>query len=261
MNDDFSKWGDLSWEGEVAAPEGAVVFGSREEALASLGNFVVFEGVDCGCEMPFREAFVGLEPCMCCAGAVRGCLGGVDLAGVDALVVAPVDGGGGRRVLAPGVFRGLRERCDEMGVMLVSDESSVPAGVCGREYAYGYCGAVPNGVLVRLGGGGKVALVDADGDGAGLTGAAEEGFALKLQLERLISPNRGRVRGVGLLQGLALHADDGKPDPVRAARVGDALGLPCEGHVLLLCPEPGTVDAAGAKALRVAIDAELAVSR
>ena len=257
MISDFSKWGDLSWEQNVAAPEGAAVFENREEALASLGKFVVFEGADCGCEMPFREAFAGLDPCMCCAGAVRGCLGALDLAGVDALVVTPVDAGGGRRVIAPGVFRGLRERCDEMGVVLVSDESSVPAGVCGREYAYGYCGAVPNRVLVRLGGG-RVALADAAGDGADLTPAAEEGFSLKLQLERLISPNRGRVRGVGLLQGLALHNDDGKPDPARAARVAGALGLPCEGHVLLLCPEPGTVDDAGAKALRMAIDAELA---
>ena len=94
MND-FSKWGDLSWEQEVAAPEGSAVFESREEALASLGNFAVFEGADCGCEMPFREAFAGLEPCMCCAGAVRGCLGALDLAGVDALVVTPVDAGGG----------------------------------------------------------------------------------------------------------------------------------------------------------------------
>ena len=103
-----------------------------------------------------------------------------------------------------------------------------------------------------------MALADAVGDGAEITPAAEEGFALKLQLERLISPNRGRVRGVGLLQGLALHDDSGKPDPVRAMRVAGALSLPCEGHVVLLCPEPGTVDDAGAKTLRMAIDAELA---
>ena len=85
-----------------------------------------------------------------------------DLKGVEAaitpetaaILVEPVQGEGGIRVLAPEFLRGLRKLCDQRGLLLIFDEIQTGVGRTGKLFAYEWLGVVPDIMAVAKGIGG-----------------------------------------------------------------------------------------------------------
>lgn len=161
-----------------------------------------------------------------------------------AILAEPIQGEGGVNLPAPGFLKGLRDWCDEKGLLLIFDEIQTGNGRTGTLFAYeqegvepdilclakGLAGGVPIGaVLARE----KIALHLVPGDHgttfganplATAAGVATMNFILENKLparaaqaaERLISrlrsfedrsPNVTEVRGRGLLIAVGLAAD------------------------------------------------------
>ncbi len=64
--------------------------------------------------------------------------------GTGAIMIEPIQGEGGVRVVPPAFLRGLREICDRRGLMLIFDEVQTGVGRTGRLYAYERCGIHPD---------------------------------------------------------------------------------------------------------------------
>jgi acetylornithine/N-succinyldiaminopimelate aminotransferase len=71
-----------------------------------------------------------------------------------ALMVEPVQGEGGVRLLSPGFLRALRSLCDEHGLMLIFDEIQTGVGRTGKLFAYEWSGIAPDIMSVAKGIGG-----------------------------------------------------------------------------------------------------------
>ena len=75
-----------------------------------------------------------------------------DLAAVEAAVgpetaaimIEPIQGEGGVRVIPPAFLRGLREICDRRGLLLIFDEVQTGVGRTGKLYAYEWTGIHPD---------------------------------------------------------------------------------------------------------------------
>jgi acetylornithine/N-succinyldiaminopimelate aminotransferase len=75
-----------------------------------------------------------------------------DLAAVEAaitpetaaIMIEPIQGEGGVRVVPPAFLRGLREICDKQGLLLIFDEVQTGVGRTGRFFAYELCGIHPD---------------------------------------------------------------------------------------------------------------------
>ena len=75
-----------------------------------------------------------------------------DLASVEAaigpetgaIMIEPIQGEGGVRVVPPAFLRGLRGVCDRRGLLLIFDEVQTGVGRTGRLYAYEHCGIHPD---------------------------------------------------------------------------------------------------------------------
>jgi acetylornithine/N-succinyldiaminopimelate aminotransferase len=72
-----------------------------------------------------------------------------------AIIIEPVQGEGGARALPDQCLRGLRELCDEHGILLILDEIQCGLGRTGKLFAYEWAGAEPDIMCVAkaLGGG------------------------------------------------------------------------------------------------------------
>ena len=72
-----------------------------------------------------------------------------------AILVEPVQGEGGIRPAEPGFLLGLREVCDEFGILLIYDEVQCGMGRTGKLFAHEWSGATPDVMAVAkaLGGG------------------------------------------------------------------------------------------------------------
>ena len=99
-----------------------------------------------------------------------------DLAAVEAaitpetaaILIEPIQGEGGVRVVAPAFLRGLREICDRRGLLLIFDEVQTGVGRTGKLFAYEHTGVHPD-ILTSakgLGGGFPVAACLATADAA-----------------------------------------------------------------------------------------------
>jgi acetylornithine/N-succinyldiaminopimelate aminotransferase len=64
--------------------------------------------------------------------------------GTGTIMIEPIQGEGGVRVVPPAFLRGLREICDRRGLMLIFDEVQTGVGRTGRFYAYEHCGVHPD---------------------------------------------------------------------------------------------------------------------
>ncbi len=64
--------------------------------------------------------------------------------GTAAIMIEPIQGEGGGRVIPPAFLRGLREICDEQGLLLIFDEVQTGVGRTGRLFAYEHCGVHPD---------------------------------------------------------------------------------------------------------------------
>ncbi len=169
-----------------------------------------------------------------------------------AVMLEPLQGEGGINVPSPGYLRGVREWCDEQGLLLIFDEVQSGMGRTGTLWAYEQEGAEPDifTSAKALGGGVPVgaalarehAAVFEPGDhgntfggsvlataaaahvvrrlveGGVLAESRERGEQLGRALEGLAdrAPGVSGVRGRGLLRGLVLERD-AAPDAVAAA--------------------------------------------
>ena len=72
-----------------------------------------------------------------------------------AIIIEPVQGEGGARALPDQCLRGLRELCDEHGILLILDEIQCGLGRTGKLFAYEWAGVTPDIMCVAkaLGGG------------------------------------------------------------------------------------------------------------
>jgi acetylornithine/N-succinyldiaminopimelate aminotransferase len=109
--------------------------GGQKKYLDGFGP--VFEGFD---QMPFAD----LEATKRAIGLATG-----------AILIEPVMGEGGVRVVAPEFLRALRQLCDDNGLLLVFDEVQTGVGRTGDLFAYQHTGVVPDimGLAKALGGG------------------------------------------------------------------------------------------------------------
>jgi acetylornithine/N-succinyldiaminopimelate aminotransferase len=64
--------------------------------------------------------------------------------GTGAILIEPIQGEGGVRVIPPAFLRGLREICDRHGLLLIFDEVQTGVGRTGRFFAYEHCGVHPD---------------------------------------------------------------------------------------------------------------------
>jgi 4-aminobutyrate aminotransferase len=180
-----------------------------------------------------------------CLARLRSMLGSVvPASSVAAIVIEPVLGEGGYLPAPAAFLRGLRELCDEHGILLVADEVQTGYGRTGRMWGFEHAGIVPDVVCIakaianglplsaiaarreiheRWGkgahgstyGGNPVACAAAlavldtiEGEGL-VANAAARGEDLRAGLARLAAEDEriGDVRGPGLMIGVEFVAD------------------------------------------------------
>jgi acetylornithine/N-succinyldiaminopimelate aminotransferase len=203
-----------------------------------------------------------------------------DLAAVKALVgadtaailIEPVQGESGVRVIAPDFLRGLRKLCDDTGTLLVLDEIQTGVGRTGRLFAYEWIGIAPDIMTVAkaIGGGFPLGAVLATADAAkGMTVGThgttyggnplamavgnealdmvlEPGFLAHVnkvagffsqQLGALVDGHPAifsGVRGQGLMLGLTMKVPN--TAFIAAARAAGVIVLPAGDNVVRLLP-------------------------
>jgi 4-aminobutyrate aminotransferase len=176
-----------------------------------------------------------------------------------AILIEPVLGEGGYVVPPPGFLEGLREMCDEHGMLLIVDEVQSGFGRTGRWFAHEHFDMIPDimivakgiasglplgGVIARMelmdrwapgseGGtyGGNavacaaaVATIQVMRDEGLLENAQARGEQLMVGLRHLQEqyPQIGDVRGLGLMVGAEFTSPEGKPDKKAAKAIQQA---------------------------------------
>jgi 4-aminobutyrate aminotransferase / (S)-3-amino-2-methylpropionate transaminase / 5-aminovalerate transaminase len=196
---------------------------------------------------------------------------------VAAIIIEPVQGEGGFVPAPPGYLRGLREICDQEGIVLVFDE--VQTGFCrtGRWAAYEHFGVLPDlsTWAKSMGGGLPIGAVVGraevmDGAEPGTIGgtyggnpvacasalatirimeeldlnrrATEIGRTIRRRFEALAQRcgSVGEVRGLGAMMAMEL-VDEGDPHRPAGAGQGGGGGLPGEGVLVITAGPAGNV--------------------
>jgi predicted acetylornithine/succinylornithine family transaminase len=150
---------------------------------------------------------------------------------VAAVIVEPIQGEGGVRVLDPGFLRALRVLTNERGIALIFDEVQCGLGRTGHLFAYEASGVVPDLLTLAkpLAGGlpmGAVLLTDAiaaalqPGDHATTFGGGPFVSSVALHvLERVAAPGfLALIRQNGAWLGDQLHQLGQRTDRIRAVR-------------------------------------------
>jgi acetylornithine/N-succinyldiaminopimelate aminotransferase len=189
-----------------------------------------------------------------------------------AIMIEPIQGEGGVRVVPPAFLRGLRSLCDERGLLLIFDEIQTGMGRTGRFFAYEHVGVAPDIMTVAkaIGGGFPMGVCLATTDAAkGLTTGThgttfggnplamacgnavldillEPGFIERVERLGLLLRQRlaelrdhhadviEEIRGLGLLVGLKLKVPNG--EFAAAAREERLLTIPAGDNVVRLLP-------------------------
>jgi acetylornithine/N-succinyldiaminopimelate aminotransferase len=191
---------------------------------------------------------------------------------VGAILVEPVQGEGGIRPLPDACLKGLRDLCDERGLLLILDEIQCGMGRTGRLFAHEWAGVTPDIMLVAKGIGGGYplgALLATEEAARGMTAGthgstyggnplgcavgaavmdevtkpgfleevrAKAGF-LRQRLEGLAGAHPDifeGVRGSGLMLGLTCRAAN--TDVVAAAYGEELLTVPAADNVVRVLP-------------------------
>ena len=196
-----------------------------------------------------------------------------------AIMIEPIQGEGGVRVVPNAFLRGLREICDKRGLLLIFDEVQTGVGRTGKLYAYEHTGIHPDILTTAkgLGGGFPVAacLATADaarGLSAGVHGTTFGGNPLAMAianavLDVVLAPGFldkvarlglnakqklaaladahpkiiEEVRGHGLMIGLKLKVSPG--DFATLLRAEQMLSIPAGDNTLRLLPPLTITDA------------------
>ena len=202
-----------------------------------------------------------------------------------AVIVEPVQGEGGIKVLPDACLKGLRDLCDETGALMILDEVQCGMGRTGRLFANEWAGVTPDIMMVAkgLGGGFPIGALLATEDAAqgmvaGTHGStyggnplgcavasavmdivADEEFLAEVRrksglfrqkLEGLVAAHPdvfSAVRGSGLMLGLECVAPN--TDIVAAGYAAHVITVPAAENVIRLLPALTITDAELAEAV------------
>jgi acetylornithine/N-succinyldiaminopimelate aminotransferase len=202
-----------------------------------------------------------------------------------AVLVEPVQGEGGIRVLPDACLKGLRDLCDETGTLLILDEVQCGMGRTGRLFAHEWAGIEPDIMMVAKGIGGGfplgavlateaaavgmvagthgstyggnplgcavgAAVVEMISDDAFLAEVARKGALFRQGLEGLVGSHPTvfeGVRGQGLILGLKCRAVN--TDVVKAGYAQHLLTVAAADNVVRLLPALNIPDADIAEAM------------
>jgi 4-aminobutyrate aminotransferase len=189
---------------------------------------------------------------------------------IAAILVEPVQGEGGYIVPPASFIQGLRQICDQYGILLIADEVQTGFGRTGKFFAMEHFGVTPDIMVMAKGlasglplsgiaarqeimqkwhpgshggtyGGNAlacaaaVATIRAIQEDGLVENAARLGHLLKSELDGVRSRQRaiGDVRGLGMMIGVELLDADGGPDAMLCKRV--LAGCRERGLLLLNC--------------------------
>ncbi|MBL9051024.1 MAG: aspartate aminotransferase family protein [Tabrizicola sp.] len=202
-----------------------------------------------------------------------------------AVIIEPIQGEGGIRVVPDQCLKGLRDLCDETGTLLIFDEVQCGMGRTGRLFAHEWAGVTPDIMMVAKGIGGGFPLgavlatenaakgmtagthgstyggnplgcavgakvVELVSDPAFLAEVTRKGALLRQGLESLVARHPTvfeSVRGEGLMLGLKC-----KPAPADVVKAGYGAGIlviAAADNVVRLLPALNIPDADIAEAL------------
>ncbi len=199
---------------------------------------------------------------------------------VCAILVEPVQGEGGIRPLPDHCLKGLRDLCDEHGILLILDEVQCGVGRTGKLFAHEWSGVTPDIMMVAkgIGGGFPLGAVLATENGASGMTAGTHGSTyggnplacavgnkvmdivsndeflfevnrkaglLRQSLECLVASNPDifeEVRGSGLMLGLKLKPTVSNLDFVKAGYAAEVLLVPAGDNVVRLLPPLNIAD-------------------
>jgi acetylornithine/N-succinyldiaminopimelate aminotransferase len=202
-----------------------------------------------------------------------------------AVMVEPIQGEGGIRVLPDACLKGLRDLCDETGALMILDEVQCGVGRSGKLFAHEWAGVTPDIVMVAKGIGGGFplgAVLATENAASGMVagthgstyGGNPLGCAVGAKVMQIISDpaflaevNRKSalfrqgleglvashpdvfegVRGAGLILGLKCKATN--TDVVKANYAEHLLTVPAADNVIRLLPALNIPDADIAEAL------------
>ena len=191
---------------------------------------------------------------------------------VGAVLVEPIQGEGGIRTMPDACLKGLRDLCDETGVLMILDEVQCGMGRTGRLFAHEWAGITPDIMMVAkgIGGGFPLGAVLATEDAAsGMTAGTHgstyggnplgcavgkavldiigepdflaevnrKGALLRQRLEGLVASHPAvfdGVRGQGLILGL--HCKVAPADVVKAGYAEDVLTVPAADNTVRILP-------------------------
>jgi 4-aminobutyrate aminotransferase len=213
---------------------------------------------------------------------------------VAAIVVEPIQGEGGYFEAPPAFLRGLREICDEYGIVLIADEIQSGLGRTGRWWAMEHAGVEPDVITVAKGlasgmplgafigrdslftwpagahgstfAGNPVccaaalATLDIIEDGL-IDNAARMGARLKAGIEQISSdcPAVRDIRGRGLMLGVEFGSHDEANAVEMAAFERGLLILECGEAAIRFCPPLMVDEAAVDTAIRLFAESLAAV--
>jgi acetylornithine/N-succinyldiaminopimelate aminotransferase len=202
-----------------------------------------------------------------------------------AVIVEPIQGEGGIRVLPDACLKGLRDLCDATGALMILDEVQCGMGRTGRLFAHEWAGVTPDIMMVAkgIGGGFPLGAVLATADAASgmvagthgstyggnplacavgtavmqivaddafLAEVGRKGALFRQRLEGLVASHPTvfeGVRGVGLMLGLKCRVPPA--DVVKAGYAEHLLTVPAADNTLRLLPALTITDADIAEAV------------
>ena len=202
-----------------------------------------------------------------------------------AVIIEPIQGEGGIRVVPDQCLKGLRDLCDQTGTLLIFDEVQCGMGRTGRLFAHEWAGVTPDIMMVAKGIGGGFPLgavlateraasgmtagthgstyggnplgcavgakvVELISDPAFLADVARKGALMRQGLESLVARHPqvfDSVRGEGLMLGL--KCKPAPADVVKAGYEAGVLTVAAADNVLRLLPALNIPDADIAEAL------------
>jgi len=191
---------------------------------------------------------------------------------VGAIMVEPVQGEGGIRPLPDACLKGLRDLCDEHGLLMILDEVQCGVGRTGKLFAHEWSGVTPDIMMVAKGIGGGFplgavlateqaasgmtagthgstyggnplacavgcAVMDIVADPAFLADVNRKAGLLRQKLEGLVAAHPDvfeDVRGSGLMLGLKCKATN--MDVVNAGYTQQVITIPAADNVIRLLP-------------------------
>lgn len=202
-----------------------------------------------------------------------------------AVMLEPIQGEGGIRVLPDACLKGLRDLCDATGALMILDEVQCGMGRTGKLFAHEWSGITPDIMMVAKGIGGGfplgavlateraasgmvagthgstyggnplgcavgAAVVDIISDDAFLAEVSRKGALMRQKLEGLVAAHPAvfeGVRGQGLMLGLKCRI--APADVVKAGYAQHLLTVPAADNVLRLLPALNIPDADLAEAV------------